>query len=90
MSLRRRGRHSYVANLFDLTPKGCRVDFIETPKNGEKVWAKLDAFDSIEATVKWVDGFYGGLEFARPIYPAVFDMLLERLRRAESAGQPNA
>lgn len=81
VSLRRRGRKSYVANLFDLTPKGCRVEFIETPRNGEKVWAKLDGFDSIEATVRWVDGFKGGLEFTRPIYPAVFDLLLARLRQ---------
>lgn len=80
LSLRRRGRQRYVANLFDLSPKGCRVEFIEKPKCGEKVWAKLDGFDSIEATVRWVDGFYGGLEFVRPIYPAVFDILLVRLR----------
>jgi hypothetical protein len=44
------------------------------------VWAKLDGFDSIEATVRWVDGFYGGLEFVRPIYPSVFDLLLARLK----------
>ena len=80
LSLRRRGRQRYVANLFDLTPNGCRVEFIEKPKCGEIVWAKLDSFDSIEATVRWVDGFGGGLEFVRPIYPAVFAMLLARLR----------
>ena len=79
ISLRRQGRQSYIANLFDLTPKGCRVEFIETPRAGEKMWAKIDAFDSIEATVRWVEGFYGGLEFSNPIYPAVFDLLLARL-----------
>lgn len=80
LSLRRPGRQHYVARLFDLTAKGCRVEFVERPKAGETVWAKLDAFDSIEAVVRWVDGFYGGLEFVRPIYPAVFDLLLARLR----------
>lgn len=79
LMLRRHGRQSYVARLFDLTPKGCRVEFIERPKRGETIWVKLDTFDSIEARVKWVDGFYGGLEFVRPIYPAVFDILLARL-----------
>lgn len=80
LSLRRRGRQSYSANLFDLTPNGCRVEFIETPKVGEKVWAKIDAFDSIEANVRWVSGFFGGLEFERSIHPAVFELLLTRLR----------
>lgn len=79
VSLRRQGRQSYIANLFDLTPKGCRVEFIETPRAGEKMWAKIDVFDSIEATVRWVKGFYGGLEFSRPIHPAVFELLLTRL-----------
>lgn len=79
LSLRRQGRQSYIANLFDLTPKGCRVEFIETPRAGEKMWAKIDVFDSIEATVRWVEGFYGGLEFSRPIHPAVFELLLTRL-----------
>lgn len=80
LSLRRHGRQHYEARLFDLTPKGCRVEFVERPKCGETVWAKLDTFDSIEAVVRWVDGFDGGLEFVRPIYPAVFDLLLTRLR----------
>ena len=84
LSLRRSGRKGYIANLFDLTPKGCRVEFIEKPRRGEKIWAKIDSFDPIEATVRWVDGFYGGLEFVRPIYPAVFDLLLARLRRDAS------
>jgi hypothetical protein len=80
VSLRRNGRQHYIARLFDLTPKGCRVEFVERPRCGETVWAKLDGFDSIEATVRWVDGFYGGLEFVRPIYPSVFDLLLARLK----------
>lgn len=80
LSLRRRGRHGYIASLYDVTPNGCRVEFIEKPRCGEKVWAKLDSFDSIEATVRWIDGFYGGLEFVRPIHPAVFKILLVRLR----------
>lgn len=86
LSLRRQGRQGYVANLFDLSPKGCRVDFIEKPKCGERMWAKIDGLESIEATVRWVDGFQGGLEFVRPIYPAVFDILLEKLSQEINAG----
>lgn len=81
LSLRRAGRQQYQIRIFDLTPTGCRVEFVERPRSGELLWVKFPGFDSLEATVRWVDGFYGGLEFVRPIYPAVFDLLLARLRR---------
>lgn len=84
LMLRRFGRQCYVARLFDLTPRGCRVEFIERPKTDERIWVKLDTLESIEARVKWVDGFYGGLAFVRPIYPAVFDILLAKLKHVSS------
>lgn len=79
LSLRRMGRPQYRCRLFDLTPTGCKVEFVERPKPDEVLWIKFGDLSSIEATVRWVDGFYGGLEFARPIYPAVFELLLARL-----------
>lgn len=80
LSLRRTGRQQYLARLFDIAPTGCKVEFIERPRRDESMWVKFDGLEGIEATVRWVDGFYGGLEFVRPIYPAVFDLLLARLR----------
>lgn len=80
VSLRRMGRTHYEARVFDLSPTGCRVEFVERPRPGEQLWAKFEGLDSIEATVRWIDGFYGGLEFAKPIHPAVFDMLEKRLK----------
>lgn len=80
ISLRRPGRQQYVARLFDLATSGCKVEFIERPRPDERLWVKFDGLDAIEARVCWVDGFYGGLEFLRPIYPAVFDLLLARLK----------
>lgn len=80
LSLRRHGRLHYVGRLFDLTPHGCRVEFVERPKCGEMMWAKFENLEAIEAKVRWVDGFNGGLEFVRPIYPAVFDLLVARLK----------
>jgi PilZ domain len=79
LSLRRLGRDHYQTRLFDLTPTGCKVEFVERPRVDERLWVKFAGLDSIEADVRWVDGFFGGLEFVRPIYPAVFDILLVRL-----------
>jgi hypothetical protein len=79
LSLRRFGRHHYEVRMFNLAPAGCKVEFVERPKTGEIVWVKFDGLEAVEAVVRWVDGFYGGLEFKRPIYPAVFQILLAKI-----------
>jgi hypothetical protein len=79
LSLRRQGRPQYQARLFDLTVAGCRVEFVERPRTDELLWVKFEGLNAIEAKVRWVDGFYGGLEFVQPIHAAVFDLLLIRL-----------
>ena len=83
LSLRRVGRQHYRARVFDISPEGCKVEFVERPRLDELVWVKFDCLEAIEASVCWVDGFYGGLKFLRPIYPAVFDLLLARLVEGE-------
>lgn len=78
--LRRVGRKHYRARIFDISPLGCKVEFVERPRLDELVWVKFDCLDAIEAEVCWVRGFYGGLKFLRPIYPSVFDLLLTKLQ----------
>ncbi|GAA3885953.1 hypothetical protein GCM10022276_01300 [Sphingomonas limnosediminicola] len=79
VQLRRVGRQKYQGRTFDVSPKGCKVEFIERPRAGEMLWIGFDGLDPVEAEVRWIDGFFGGVEFVRPIYPAVFDLLLARL-----------
>lgn len=79
LSLRRRGGPHYRARVFDLTPAGCKVEFVERPRPEDPLWAKFDGLEAIEARVRWVEGMSGGIEFVRPIYPAVFELLLARL-----------
>lgn len=83
LSLRRVGRQNYRARVFDISPEGCKVEFVERPRLDELVWVKFESLEAVEASVCWVDGFYGGLKFLRPIYPAVFDLLLTRLLDSE-------
>ena len=78
--LRRTGKIHYQTHVYDLTPTSCTVDFVERPSVGEQLWAKFEGLDSLEAKVSWVEGFRGGLEFSRPIHPAVFDVLQKTLR----------
>jgi hypothetical protein len=82
VQLRRSGQHNYVVNIFDISREGCRTEFVERPSLDETVWIKFEGLEALEATVCWTEGFSAGLEFVRPIYPAVLDLLVERVRQA--------
>lgn len=79
--LRRSGSLAFQVQLLDASERGCKVELIETPSIGESVWVKFQGLDSIEATVCWVAGSTGGLQFQRPIHPAVFSALTRRIGR---------
>ena len=79
VSLRRIGNINYRVSVRDISPDGCRIDLVERPAVGEKLHLKFQGFDVLECTVRWVEGYIAGLEFARPFHPTVFDILLHRL-----------
>lgn len=77
--LRRAGRKNYEVQATDLSPSGCKVEFVDRPLVAECHWIKFANLDALEAEVRWVNGHTAGLEFVRPIYPAVFELLLAKL-----------
>ena len=79
VALRRSGQLNYRVRVFDASPLGCRLEFVERPQLEERVWVKFDQLDPLEGIVCWVDGFYAGIEFANPMHPAVFEALVPRL-----------
>ncbi len=78
--VRRTGRKNYFVQTTDVSPAGCRVDFVDRPSVGERHWIKFDGLDAVEGEVRWVQDFSAGMEFIRPIYPAVFELLLAKLQ----------
>lgn len=62
--------------MFDLSAEGCKIEFVERPEIGERLWVKFDGLDSLAATVRWIDGHRGGVQFERPIYDPVFRRLI--------------
>jgi len=80
VKLRRRGHHNFTVKVFDFSREGCKLEFMEKPQLDETVWVKFEGLELLQATVCWVDGLCVGVEFAKSIHPAVFDMLLPRLR----------
>jgi len=80
VTLRRSMRPGFAVRTIDLTRFGCRVEFVERPKVDEQVWVKLPGLDSVEAEVRWLGESSGGLQFRKPVHPAVFDLVLARAR----------
>lgn len=80
VALRRVGQNSYRVRVTDLSPEGCKVDLVERPRIEERLLIKFDGLEVLEAEVCWVEGYVAGLRFDKAIHPAVFDLLLERLR----------
>jgi hypothetical protein len=79
VALRRSAQLKYRVRAYDASPYGCKLEFVERPELEERVWVKFEGLDSLEGLVCWVEGFVVGVEFVRPIHPAVFDALLPRL-----------
>jgi PilZ domain-containing protein len=79
VTLRRAGKVAFRVRLFDLSPAGCKAEFVDRPELGEMVRIKFDAMESLEGTICWVAGTKAGIRFVRPIYDAVFSLLVDRL-----------
>ena len=80
VKLRRRGHHNFTVQAYDLSREGCKLEFLERPQLDETVWVKFEGLELLQATVCWIEANVAGVEFARPIHAAVFDMLVSRLR----------
>nr|NUR37128.1 hypothetical protein [Sphingomonas sp.] len=77
VAVRRSGTHAFRVHIFDASPEGCRIEFVERPSVGERIWVKFDGLDALEATVCWVEGHIGGVHFSRPLHEAIFQRLAD-------------
>jgi hypothetical protein len=76
--LRRPGKHGFRVRVFDLSPFGCKCEFVDRPSIEERVWLKFDGLEALESDVCWVEGSTLGVEFSKPLHSAVFNMLVDR------------
>jgi hypothetical protein len=79
VSMRRLGKLNYRVQVFDVSPRGCKVELVDRPRLGEHVLVKFDGLEGLEAEVCWIEGPCAGLRFEKVIHPAVFDLLVTRL-----------
>lgn len=80
--VRRLGRRGQWIDAHDISPRGCRLEFVDLPRPNDRLWVQLPGLEAVEARVRWVDGNHAGILFANPIHPAVYDLLLDRWKAA--------
>lgn len=76
--VRRAGGNSYRVEIFDISESGCKIETVDRPVVGENLWVRFAGLEAIQATVSWIAPPLAGLQFERPIHPAVFDALKAR------------
>lgn len=62
----------------NLSEYGCRLRIPHISfEVGDVVWFKIDSIQPWQGTVRWREKGYVGVEFSRPFYPAVFEMVVQ-------------
>ena len=83
VDFRRTGEHRWRVNILDFSPQGCRVEVPVQVVPDDTIWISLPGIESIQGTVCWVKEWEVGVEFAKPLYPSVFEMVRQRMQTAE-------
>ena len=64
-------RPSSPVTVFDLSTHGCGIELRSHAEPGARVWIKLPGLEAWSSRIVWADGERAGLEFDRPLHPAV-------------------
>jgi len=77
---------NFEVPLDNISAGGCRIETLEECEEGDDIIARLPHLEPIGARVRWTIGRATGLQFTRPIHPAVFNSLIGQLNE----DQPSA
>lgn len=78
--MRRAGKGQFQVRVYDVSPDGCKAEFVDRPDLHELLWIRFPGMEALEASVRWIAGPNAGLAFVRPIHQAVFDLMVARLQ----------
>jgi len=85
IEFRRTGEHRWQVDLLDFSPEGCRIELPIRITTDEMIWISLPGLGAMQGRVCWVKGWTAGVEFARPMHPAVFEMVHRKMGGRRSA-----
>jgi hypothetical protein len=81
IKLRRAGQSGYRVKIHNVSPEGCKAEFVERPQLDERVWVKFQGLEALGAIVCWVRDLEVGLEFENRIHPTVFALLVSKFTK---------
>ncbi len=70
-TVRERSRSAVDATINDFSASGIRIQSNGVPLPGNQIWVRLSGLDSLTGRVAWTNGNLAGVEFERPLHPAV-------------------
>ncbi len=79
IGMRRMGSFSFQVVLEDVSTGGCKVELVEFVEVNDHIIARFPGIEPFSAKVSWADSRFAGIDFDRPLHPAVFEQLLSRL-----------
>jgi len=83
IDFRRTGEHRWRVNLLDFSPQGCRVELPVRVNDEDLIWINLPGLEAVQSGISWVEEWVAGVEFDKPLHPAVFEMVEQRMRSGE-------
>ena len=83
VDFRRTGEHRWRVNIHDISPQGCRVELPTRVVVGDTIWVTVPGIEALQGRICWTENWVAGVEFDRPLHPAVFDMVERRMRGIE-------
>lgn len=72
-------------SLVDLSRHGCKIAIHFPLRLSERILLRIPGLEAIAAYVCWIEGFVAGVEFERPLHPAVLEHLLSSLPNEHAA-----
>lgn len=79
IGMRRTGSFSFQVVVEDVSTGGCKAELVEFVEVNDHVIIRFPGIEPFSAKVSWADSHYAGIDFERPLHPAVFEQLLSRL-----------
>lgn len=79
IGMRRMGSFSFQVVVEDVSTGGCKAELVDSVEAGDHVIVRFPGIEPFSAKVSWADAHHAGIDFERPLHPAVFEQLLSRL-----------
>lgn len=79
IDFRRAKEHRFEVRMHDLTAHGCKVTLPEQVGRKQMVWISMPGLETLQSEVRWASDWVAGIQFDRPMHPAVFDHMAAKL-----------